>query len=346
MSTIAETLPGYVAYLKRAGRSEKTLNNYSRLIGELAQWAGDRDLNEIDLHGIELLYLPWWEEQFEERHGRKPAPGYARLHINVLRSFYDFLDRYDLLEGKNPMRRIVAPRLPRKRNDWLSPEEDQALLEAATSDFQRIFIFLLRFTGLRISEALSLRNADVALSQNTITVRESKTEHGLRTLPILPELRGVLCQWMLLQKAKGFGGPGFPVLTTANGKPVRMSSAWRTLKRVARRAGVRSQESYGDFNHNYSEISAHTLRRTFGSDLLNRGVRLEVVSKCLGHASTTITEQAYAELLDATIVTEVLSASGLLNRGAPMAVNLTDDLLARQSENRESLGAKQYRNGR
>jgi hypothetical protein len=42
---------------------------------------------------------------------------------------------------------------------------------------------------------------------------------------------------------------------------------------------------------------------------LNRGVRLEVVSKVLGHASTTITEQAYAELLDSTIAAEVLAAT-------------------------------------
>jgi integrase len=43
---------------------------------------------------------------------------------------------------------------------------------------------------------------------------------------------------------------------------------------------------------NLSEVTPHTLRRTFGSDLLNRGLRLEVVSKLLGHASTVVTERA------------------------------------------------------
>jgi integrase/recombinase XerD len=79
--------------------------------------------------------------------------------------------------------------------------------------------------------------------------------------------------------------------------------AWRVVKRVAERASVRLDPNGG------SSISPHTLRRTLGSDLLNRGVRLEVVSKLLGHASTTITEQAYAELLDATIAAEVLAAT-------------------------------------
>ena len=78
--------------------------------------------------------------------------------------------------------------------------------------------------------------------------------------------------------------------------------AWRVVKRVANRAGVRPN------NGASSEISPHTLRRTFGSHLLNKGVRLESVSKLLGHADTRVTEAAYAELLDETIRAEVRRA--------------------------------------
>jgi integrase len=59
---------------------------------------------------------------------------------------------------------------------------------------------------------------------------------------------------------------------------------------------------------NRSSISPHTLRRTFGSDLINRGLRLETVSKLLGHSSTTITERAYAQLLAPTIRRELFEA--------------------------------------
>ena len=58
---------------------------------------------------------------------------------------------------------------------------------------------------------------------------------------------------------------------------------------------------------NVSAITPHTLRRTFGSDLLNKGLRLEVVSRLLGHSSTVVTERAYAELLGSTIRDELLS---------------------------------------
>jgi site-specific recombinase XerD len=56
------------------------------------------------------------------------------------------------------------------------------------------------------------------------------------------------------------------------------------------------------------KLKPHTLRRTFRSHLLNKGVRLEVVSKLLGHANTAITERAYARLEDQTIRDEMMKA--------------------------------------
>ena len=51
----------------------------------------------------------------------------------------------------------------------------------------------------------------------------------------------------------------------------------------------------------------HLFRKTYGTRLLNRGVRLETVSKCLGHSSTQITQAAYSKLLKSTIIKEVSS---------------------------------------
>ena len=74
---------------------------------------------------------------------------------------------------------------------------------------------------------------------------------------------------------------------------------------------------------NVSAVTPHTLRRTFGSDLLNRGLRLEVVSRLLGHSSTVVTERAYAQLLGATIRDELLSVLGGERETAAPLQNLT-----------------------
>ena len=81
----------------------------------------------------------------------------------------------------------------------------------------------------------------------------------------------------------------------------------KCVKIVAHRGGVRPWPEGADKGHeNLSQVSPHTLRRTFGSHLLNNGVRIEVVSALLGHADVRVTQQAYAELLQATIAREVL----------------------------------------
>jgi integrase len=100
---------------------------------------------------------------------------------------------------------------------------------------------------------------------------------------------------------------------------------WRLVKRVAYQANVRriqctcgsttksfhapscAQTSTGE---RMSEMSPHTLRRTFASDLINKGVRLEAISRLVGHSSTRVTEQAYAQLLTSTVKEEWWTAMG------------------------------------
>ena len=52
-------------------------------------------------------------------------------------------------------------------------------------------------------------------------------------------------------------------------------------------------------------LHCHLFRKTYGTSLLNKGVRLETVSKLLGHATTKITQTTYAKLLNNTIINEV-----------------------------------------
>lgn len=52
-------------------------------------------------------------------------------------------------------------------------------------------------------------------------------------------------------------------------------------------------------------LTTHVARKSYGTLLLNKGVRLEVVSKALGHSNTKITQQAYSKLLNNTVVDEI-----------------------------------------
>ena len=97
-------------------------------------------------------------------------------------------------------------------------------------------------------------------------------------------------------KSNGWYASEGPFLVTRNRTAMQPQYVEDALARVGVRAGLPRK------------LKPHTLRRTFGSHLLNKGARLEVVSKLLGHASTGITEKAYARLEDETIRAEMLQA--------------------------------------
>ena len=326
---VPELVKGYDRYLRRRGRSAATRLQYSYPLRSLCEWIGDRRVGELNTSEIEL-FLSWWEDEFAQRRGRPPCCATVRGTIGPLRGFFDYLERSGLLVDErgrpvqNPMRTIFAPAQQQRPNDFLRPHEDAALLSFAGSDADRTVIWLLRWTGLRVSEARALILEDVSLTPGaeTLFVRTSKTTAGRRLLPIVPDLLPILVARIDALGQTEAAPPTTPLLATRNGTVMTSQYIWKLVKRVAADAGVRPvpctcgslrrtrhargcpRTVSGD---NRSRISPHTLRRTFGSDLINRGLRLEVVSKLLGHANTTVTERAYAHLLGQTIRTELLA---------------------------------------
>jgi integrase/recombinase XerD len=306
--------------MRRRRFSPATQKKYSHFLALFVRWAMDSDLNAITADSIENEYLAWWEREFELAQiarlgfdrgaGRAPGANTLRLHLNALASFYAWAERFDHIDCRNPMRRIERVAHAPKRNDWLRPDEDEALLRAACRGAaqgrhqQKAIVWALRFLGVRVGELVSIRNRDVDLEQGDIVIMESKSQDGLRRIPIHPELRPELVEWMRYQMIRGLHAPATPLFATRTGKRMSTSQVERTVKIVAGRAGLRPWPTPMG-QDNISQISPHTLRRTFGSALLNQGVRIEVVSALLGHADTRITQKAYAELLQATVAREV-----------------------------------------
>ena len=323
-----QLLDAFDSQLARQGRAAGTRARYGRVLNDFLASLEGRSPHALSAERIDR-YLDDWQQRFGGRHGHPPALATYRGQLNALRCFYRSLERLSLLvdeDGRalpDPTRTIACPPAPPAHNDWLRPPEDQALLACPGSLQERFAVALLRWSGLRVSEATSLTLADLDLTagRQTLTVRISKTPAGKRTLPILPPLEPLLNLRLSELEQRGLATPATPLLATRNATPLSHSYLWRIVKRVAHRAGVRptpctcqterpDRHKHGcprtQNGHNLSQISPHTLRRTFATDLLNRGLRLEIVSKLLGHASTTITERAYAQLLDETARRELL----------------------------------------
>jgi integrase/recombinase XerD len=307
LSPAQERLSGFWAYQARKGLSPATRVKYSTYLEPFTAWVGNRGLGEITAVMLEGDWMDIWHADFQERNSREPAPKTVANHIAALRAFFDWLEKFEHID-RNPARRLEPPKIEPKVNDWLRPHEDTALLAACRSPQERIVVPFLRFSGLRSKELVSLRKSDVDMNAGTILVRVSKTARGRRVIPIVPELRPYIEDWLDYQRKMGYDQPESPFLATRVGTAMRYRQVYDTVKRVATKAGVRPQAATDKAGVNTSEISPHTLRRTFGSVLFNKGARLEVVSRALGHQSTVTTEKSYASLLDETVAAEMLAA--------------------------------------
>ena len=214
------------------------------------------------------------------------------------------MDKHDLLSDrngvsvKNPCTKLDPIRVRRRVKEWLSQDELDRLVNAARTPEQAFLIRWYALTGARAREGSHVRLADVDLSGNgRILIPGSKTDAAVRPVPVHRELRPHLELRVLRMQAAGMES-STPILHTRNRRSITEQQAHRWVREVAERA------------HLGKRVNPQMLRRTFGSILINQGMRLEAVSKLLGHSSTKVTETYYAELLAGRIEQEFHDATG------------------------------------
>ena len=158
----------------------------------------------------------------------------------------------------------------------LTWEEEKRFLASATPYIQDIAVFALN-TGLRIGEILSLTWESVDLENNLLSVFAHKT-NKIRGVPINTGARRVLEYWALGRKSE------FVFYNHETGNPFVDLKAGFEL--ACRKAGIEG-------------VTWHTLRHTFASRLVARGVDIVTVQQLLGHSTVTVTMRYTHTNLDA-----------------------------------------------
>ena len=209
--------------------------------------------------------------------------------LSALRMFYKFLERRGY--GKNDAIRAVAlPKLPHSVPKPLTAPKATALVAGAdvgedeTPEWvlarDAAVLALLYGSGLRISEALSLRRRDAPVKGRDmlrVTGKGSKT----RVVPVLPIVREAVEHYLKLCPMKP--GSADPLFVGVRGK--QLSPRLIQLKMARARAALGLPET----------ATPHALRHSFATHLLGAGADLRVIQELLGHASLSTT-QGYTEV--------------------------------------------------
>ena len=286
-------------------RSPKTIENYSHYLDRFLQWAklGKPEQITADVVRQYRLFLNRTESQ-----GAPLSGTTQNYHIVALRSFLKYLAKRDF--ATLSAEKIELPKTDPRQVSFLEPDEVEALFAAAkpttlTGLRNRALLEVLFSTGLRVSELVALNRAQVNVKKGEFTVRGKGNK--LRVVFLSDGAKQWLGQY--LEKRSDANEPVFvhhnPSHKANSDNDPRLTprSVQRIIKQLSLAAGITK------------EVTPHTLRHSFATDLLTNGADIRAVQSLLGHSSITTT-QVYTHVTNRQLK-EVHQSFHARRRGKP-----------------------------
>ena len=257
-----------------------------------------RDLQELQAFLDEYLGRPGWHWQEVDRLALRGFLGWCRRggrsrrtvarKLSAARTFFRFLHLEERIPA-NPTRAVRAPKVDRRLPGHLSTADVKVVFDAAEAAAAEntlqgardlLILELLYGSGLRLSELhdLNLRSLDRRGALARVVGKGSKE----RIVPLTRSALGALDRYEprraeVVAKA-GTGADAGAVLLNARGGRLSRRSIQESVRRCLEAAS------------GAAGLSAHALRHSFATHLLEQGADLLAVKELLGHVSLSTTQ--------------------------------------------------------
>lgn len=202
--------------------------------------------------------------------------------LSGIKSFYKYLLLDDQID-QNPAARIETARAGRKLPDTLNNEEIELLLgeiDRSKPEGERniAIIETLYGCGLRVSELVNLKISNIYFNDDFIRVTGKGDKQRLVPLGGMAKKHILLYMNEIRLHVNIQKGHEDFLFLNRRGKQLTRVMIFTIIKSLAEKAGIRKN------------ISPHTLRHSFATELIQRGADLRAIQDMLGHESITTTE--------------------------------------------------------
>ena len=204
---------------------------------------------------------------------------------------------------KNPLVDVIKPRSTKQDKEVraMTVEEQQIFTNYLMSKniteepYKNVFLIQM-YMGLRVGEALALRNGDIDLKRNLINVNKTlttdknekvimgdttKTYSGLREVPIPIFIKNSIIEQMNI----GANNMNKQLFLSSNGSYIDNRNVNRILKKRLADLGI-------------SGISTHSLRHTYGTRCVEAGMRAVALQRLMGHKDISVTMNTYTSVFN------------------------------------------------
>jgi len=259
------SLANFLLAIEFEGRSEKTIQQYKRVLCPFAKFVHNKSPEEITANEIRQ-YLGNLRQK-----GLKPATIWT--HYKQLRAFFRFLQREERIL-KNPIAALAPIKNPKVFPRVLKEGEAFVLLKAAKGTgfvYKRNYalISLLLDTGLRASEVCSLSLPDCSLDNAVKVFGKGGRE---RVVPFSKQTAKALHRYL---KARGDTPFEDAFFITTKGDRLTRDRLCRIIKDTAQKAGLPREK-----------VSPHVLRHTFATLWIKGGGDAKRLQLLMGHSDS------------------------------------------------------------
>ena len=212
-----------------------------------------------------------------DAHSGLSAPARARK-VAAIRSFYKYLTNKAKLISENPMQDLDSPHLKKSLPRYLDLEESVSLLDHVDGANQaRDYCILTLFLncGLRISELVGLNVADVRGNQLRVLGKGNKE----RMLFLNEACQSALEDWLTERSMLTLVDQNALFVTLQNRRRISRAAVHKLVKKHLAAAGLDS-----------TQYSAHKLRHTAATLMLQNGVDVRTLQEVLGHDHLNTTQ--------------------------------------------------------
>ena len=251
--------------------------------------SGKGDLKDIERSDLEAF--------IEHEQDRGMSISTVRTKMGSIIAFLHFLMGEDLIPA-TALKRTIKLKLPDLLPRAMNPKDVRKLLTVVDNTRDRALMLLLLRTGIRIGEALGLTVNDIDLKERKVHLLEGEKNSMGRVVYLSNDALFAMKRWLAQRDtAREFlfygHGNGALCYSAARMRFVRYLKKARLL---------------------HKGYTVHCLRHTYASELLNAGMRLEVLQQLLGHEDIEITRR-YARLTDRTREEEYFRAMAKIEKG-------------------------------
>ena len=323
--SVVEPIEAFLSHLTDQGRSPNTIKAYAHDLKDYFVYLEGRRLDWPLVKFDELAgFKPWLRLPPAQRRGNVAAlptaesyctAGTINRKIAAISTFYEYNVRNGVhiaaaiqsatrpatmsstsfrpflahIRREPPRRSGLKVHQPPRRPRVLSDPEVEKLFGACARLRDKTLLGLLLDTGLRVGEALGLRHGDVNTPDGVVEVRqrvnanEARAKSFERSVPVGASWLRLYADY--LHEEYGALDSDYVFVTlwsNPRGRPMTYGAVSDLFRRLRRHTGI--------------TVTPHMFRHTYATKLLRKGVKVETVSKLLGHASVTTTIQTYSHL--------------------------------------------------